>query len=210
MHTRARLALLAAGGRVSGGLLCQARPFKPPSSCLTGTSFPRRYFATAARLLSCYAAACACQGGSRASSPSGSCGSSPARRRRGVLFNLLACVHRCAGEHLRSLSICALRLQCTSGFATLTAPTSRLYTGSVLWATASRSLGGNLDAAIGVDPRLYPTLFGVRLVNDPQVSTGMADVCDVLEWMPHCLPSLCPQLAAGALPAAKECMPFKH
>ncbi|GAB4819421.1 hypothetical protein N2152v2_006467 [Parachlorella kessleri] len=84
-------------------------------------------------------------------------------------------------------------------------PYARLFTGTMTWPTAARRLAGYLEMALGVDPRLFPTIFGLRLLNDPKQegrqfphnllsSAGMRDVSDTLEWMPAVQPSLKPQL----------------
>lgn len=46
----------------------------------------------------------------------------------------------------------------------------RLFTGHMLWSTGARTLHEYVRLACGADPQLFPTLLGLRLMNDPLVS----------------------------------------
>lgn len=76
-------------------------------------------------------------------------------------------------------------------------PTSRLFTSSMIWQTGTeRSHGEYLKTVLGAGPAFYPSLFGVRLIDDiawgrdqlasmlsTMVGASHNDV-DMLRWMP--------------------------
>jgi hypothetical protein len=58
----------------------------------------------------------------------------------------------------------------------------------MVWPTASPSLAGYLDRALGVDARLFPTLLGLRLLNDPQASDSQRSRCRPAANAGGCVP----------------------
>ncbi len=53
-------------------------------------------------------------------------------------------------------------------------PHRRLFTGHMVWPTATSTLHEYVRLACGTDPQLFPTLLGLRLMNDPLVRAAAA------------------------------------